>query len=734
MKLVIVESPAKAKTIAKYLGEGYYVDASGGHVRDLPVKKLGVDLKNNYEPIYEITEGKNETIDRLMKKASKAEQVYLATDPDREGEAISWHLSNALKLDGNLKNRIMFNEISKNAVQKALEKPDYINMNLVNAQQARRVLDRLVGYKVSPVLCKKIQPKLSAGRVQSAALKIIVDREREIKAFVPEEYWTITALLEKAGEQPSFKALLATADGKKIKISDKTQCDEILKNIGNNPFAVSSVKKTVTNSSPYPPFTTSTMQQDAGNKLKFTSKTTMSLAQQLYEGVEIDGEHIALVTYIRTDSVRISADAQNAAREYIKEKFGSKYVPEKPNFYATKKAAQDAHEAIRPINLAVTPESLKGKIQPNMQKLYALIYTRFLASQAAKAVYDSVSVIIDCDKYGFKANGRTVVFDGYTRIYGEHKNTDDEDENAKLPSLTVGDSLINKGITPEQKFTKAPARYTEASLIKTMEENGIGRPSTFSTILSTLYSRTYVEKDGKSLMPTELGFTVTEYLEKYFADIVDVDFTAGMETKLDDIEEKSADWRNIVDEFYKPLEEKINSAKTSEIVMLPDEKIDQKCEKCGASMVLKMGRFGKYLACSNTECDFKKSLKKAAPVVMTDVLCDKCGAPMVERMSKYGKFLACSNYPTCKNTKTVNEKAGVCPDCGADLIKRMSKYGKPFYGCSNYPKCKFISWDKPVDKKCPDCGGGMVLKEYKNGAKYKCVNKDCGHTEDANES
>lgn len=732
MKLVIVESPAKAKTIAKYLGGGFYVDASGGHIRDLPVKKLGVDIKNNYEPEYENSEGKEKIIERLASHAAKAEQVLLATDPDREGEAISWHLQNALKLSPNQKNRIMFNEISKNAVQNALSNPDYINMNLVNAQQARRVVDRLVGYKVSPVLCKKIRPRLSAGRVQSAALKIIVDREREIKAFIPEEFWTVTAALEKPGEEPVFKAALALKNGAKYKISDETECRKALSELKGKDYVVTNVKKSVTSSGPLPPFTTSTLQQDAANKLKFASKATMALAQQLYEGVEIDGDHQALVTYIRTDSVRVSPDAVAAAREFIRANYGGKYLPEKPNFYKGKKNVQDAHEAIRPINLDVTPESIKNKVQPRQYQLYNLIYNRFLASQAAKASYDSVAVVVSAGSYGFKAKGRTVIFEGYTRFYGEARAADDENEYAKLPPLSEGDKLLLNSLKEEQKFTKPPARYTEASIIKAMEENGIGRPSTFSTILSTLYIRDYVQKEGKQLQPTELGISVTEYLEKYFADIVDVLFTADMENKLDDIEEKGVNWQGVVDEFYKPLESKIKDAASSEIVKLPDEEVEEKCEKCGAPMALKMGRFGKYIAC--TQCDFKKSLKKSAPPVLTDIICEKCGAKMAERQSKYGKFLACSNYPACKNTMPINEKVGVCPECGADLIKRMSKYGKPFYGCSRYPQCKYISWDKPAPKKCPQCGKPMVVKEYKSGVKYKCTDKDCGYSETPDES
>lgn len=731
MKLVIVESPAKAKTIAKYLGDGYVVDASKGHVVDLPQKTLAIDIKNNYEPSYEIIDSQKDRLKSLAEKVKKADCVYLATDPDREGEAISWHLQNALKLDKTQKNRIMFNEISKKAVQNAIDNPDYINMNLVNAQQARRVLDRLVGYKVSPVLCKKISPRLSAGRVQSSALKIIVDREREIKNFKPEEYWTVTAELLKQ-KYPSFKASLNTFNNKKLKISSQSECDNVLSNL-NGDYVVKSVKKSLTTSSPYAPFTTSTLQQDAVNKLKITSKVCMSLAQQLYEGIEIDGEHVALVTYIRTDSVRVSLDAINSARDYLLSVYGEKYVPAKPNYYSSKKAAQDAHEAIRPINVTITPEYIKTKVSKGLYSLYKLIYERFLASQSTKAEYDSVAVIVDCNNYGFKANGKTVRFDGYTRIYNDNK-TDESEDNAKIPPLDENEILKLVDLKHEQKFTKGPLRYTESSIIKTMEENGIGRPSTFSAILTTLYNRNYVIKDGKALLPTDLGFAVTEYMEKYFSDIVDVEFTAGMEDKLDTIEENSADWRKIVDDFYTPMEAKIKEANKSDIVSLPDEPSNVTCENCGAPMVIKMGRFGKYLACSNyPECKTTKSLKKTAPEIVTDEICELCGGKLVERESRYGKYLACSNYPTCKFTKSISQVVGTCPKCGKDLIKRISKRGKVFYGCSGYPNCDYVSWDLPAPKKCPTCGSDMVVKDLKSGKKYKCVNKDCGYVEEVNE-
>lgn len=738
MKLVIVESPGKVKKIQQILGNDYKVEASYGHICDLPVKELGIDIKNNFEPEYVVlTEKAKDIIKHLKDKAKKAEFVYLATDPDREGEAISWHLQNNLGLNKTLKSRITFNEISAKAINKAVSEADYINMNLVDAQQARRVLDRLVGYKVSPVLCKKVRPKLSAGRVQSAALKLICDRENLIKAFVAEEFWTVSTQLTKSKCPPSFRATLATYKEKKLVIPNQTACEKVLAQLDKDNFVVGKVKKSVTYSSPYAPFTTSTLQQDAGNKLKINSKMCMSLAQQLYEGVEVNGEPLPLVTYIRTDSVRVSAEATAQAREFIANKYGAKYIPAKPNFYSSKKSAQDAHEAIRPINLNVTPESIKSSVSRGIYGLYKLIYERFLASCASKAEYDSVAVVVNNGDFGFKASGKTVIFDGYTRIYAsDTSDKADEDDNSdgKLPQLNEGDRLNCDKIDHDQRFTKAPSRYTESSFIKLMEENGIGRPSTFSTILQTLYNREYVVREAKNLVPTELGFAVCDYLHKFFPEVVNIEFTADMEGKLDTIEEKGVDWREIVGEFYSPLEEEIKQAQKGDVVVLPDEEVsDVVCEKCGAHMVVKMGRFGKYLACPNyPECKNTKSLKKPAVAVETDVKCEKCGAIMLERESKYGKYLACSNYPTCKNTKSLNDVVAKCPKCGADVVKRVSKKGKVYFTCVNNPKsCDFISWDIPAPIKCKECGGDMVIKDYKNGKKYKCTNKECGHSEDA---
>lgn len=724
MKLVIVESPAKAKTIEKYLGKDFVVDASKGHVLDLPEKTMGVDIANNYAPEYTTkTKDQKDTIERLKKKASLAETVYLATDPDREGEAISWHLQTALGLDPKVKNRIMFNEISKTAVNKAIESPGYINMNLVNAQQARRVVDRLVGYTVSPVLCKKIQGKLSAGRVQSAALRIVVDREREIQAFKPEEFWTVTALLDK--NKQTFKSTLTEFKGKKLKIKNKEECEKALGEIKGNDFVVSNVKKSVTSSRPQPPFTTSTLQQDAVNKLRMSSGQAMSVAQQLYEGIEIAGMgHVALVTYIRTDSVRVSSEAIAQARDFISATYGNKYLPEKPNFYSSKKAAQDAHEAIRPINLELTPESLKSRLQPNQYKLYKLIYQRFLASQAEKAQYNSVNVTINCNNYGFTATGKTLLFDGYTVIYQDEKKTDKEEEtSAILPELAVGDNLKLVELKDEQKFTKPPQRFTEASLIKTMEERGIGRPSTYAAVMSTLTKREYVEKDGKTLVPTELGTIITSYLELHFAEIVDIEFTAEMEDRLDAIEENAEVWYNVVDTIFKPVQQQAIDAMKGQGLQIPDEESDVACEKCGTLMLIKTGRYGKYLSCPNEECKNRRSLKQTAPPKETDQICEKCGAKMLEREGKYGKYIACANYPDCKNTKSLTEPICKCPDCGKDIIKRMSKRGKVFYGCTGYPACNFATWDEPTGELCPDCKKPLVtVKDV-----VKCSDKGCGY-------
>lgn len=759
MDLIIVESPSKAKTISKYLKGKYRVDASGGHVRDLPEKRLGVSIENNFEPTYVDNPDKKAVIKRLSDEAAKADHVYLATDPDREGEAISWHLKQVLKLKEG-KNRIEFNEISPAAVTRALQNPREIDYNLVDAQQARRVLDRLVGYKLSPLLCKRIRSGLSAGRVQSVALRLIVDREREIRAFVPEEYWNVNAeLQDKPKQYAPFKALLGEKNGKKYLPSSAEENERVRAELAQNPYVVQDIKKTVARSHAPAPFTTSTLQQDASNKFGMTSPDVMLVAQHLYEGIDTEKEgHIALVTYIRTDSVRVSAEAQQRAREFIAEKYGKDYVPEKPNFYASKKGAQDAHECIRPIDLSRTPESMKGVLDKKHYNVYKLIYDRFVASQMSEARYNSMQIKIRNGVYGFKASGKTLQFAGFTAAYQEIKKEDEEGESGKLlPNLKEGEELDLIRLISEQKFTKPPLRYTDASLVKAMEDKGIGRPSTYASIISVLNKRKYVVKEGKYMVPTEVAFEITDLLVKYFTDIMDVGFTAKMEDKLDGIEEGGTDWHKIIADFYPPFAEKLIFAAND-----GDEMTDILCEKCGHPMIRKSGRYGKYLACSNyPECSNIKS--EGAEISSTK--CPKCGANMVVKSGKFGKFLACPNYPECNATlpfdseiskekcpncgafmyirngkngkylscpkcntnRPIAEIAGVCPVCGAPTRRMKSKAGKIFYSCSNYPKCKFMSWEQPTGEKCPKCGKYLVKK----GKKICC--SSCDYTKDAPE-
>ncbi len=724
MDLIIVESPSKAKTISRYLKGKYRVDASGGHIRDLPPKKLGVSVENNYEPRYVTSPGKEETIRRLAEEAKKAGRVYLATDPDREGEAISWHLQTVLGLPEDGENRIEFNEISPKAVQRALEHPRRINYNLVDAQQARRVLDRLVGYKLSPLLNNKIRNGLSAGRVQSVALRLVVDREREIAAFRPEEYWTIAAELRDLPEKfPSFRALLEKYRGKKLKVENKARADEALAALGKGKYIVSSVKRTVVKSHAPAPFTTSTLQQDASNKLGMTAPETMLMAQHLYEGMDLEGEgHVAFVTYIRTDSTRVSSDAQAAARAYIEEKFGREYLPEKPNYYASKKGAQDAHEAIRPIDLTRTPESVKKLLDRKHYNVYKLIYERFIASQMSEAQYDAMQIEIANGDYGFRASGKALRFAGFTAVYAEVKREDEEEEKGLLPALDDGQELSALKLDAEQKFTKPPVRYTDASLVKAMEDKGIGRPSTYASIISVLTKRKYVEKDGKYMKPTEIAYKITDMLLHYFEDVMDVGFTADMEEKLDEIEDGGKDWRSIIAAFYPPFEAKLRIASTD-----GDELTDILCDKCGSPMVRKTGKYGKYLACSNYPACSNIVSEGEAETSTTP--CPKCGRMMVVKSGRYGKFLACPDYPSCKSTLPFGEKEeevfeGVCPECGKPAKRLKTRTGKTYYGCSGYPACKFMSWDIPTGEKCPQCGSALVRSAR---GTVKCSSRDCSY-------
>lgn len=666
MKLVIIEGPGKRDTLKKYLGKDYDVFATKGHVRDLPEKDFGIDLRN-MEPKYEIMVDKITLIKDLKERAKKAEEILIATDPDREGEAIAWHISYILNIDPQKKCRIIFNEISKNAVTEALKNPRTIDLKLVDAQQTRRILDRIVGYKLSPIICKRIKPRLSAGRVQSVALKLIVERENEINKFVPEEYWTVTAELIKKDHKTDFKAILNTLNDKKIKIRNMDEANNIKKELADVNFLVSKVKKTTTKAHAPAPFTTSTLQQDALNKLGMSLKKMSLCAQQLYEGVDIEGEgKVALITYIRTDSTRVSNEAQRMALDFISKEYGKDYAPVRPNKYKTRENAQDAHEAIRPISIEKTPASVMTSLSQDNFKLYKLIYERFLASQMTEAEYNVLSVDIKAKNYSFKANGKTVRFPGFTAVYKNY--SEKEDEDFKIPSLIEGEIVNLKNILTEQKFTKPPTRYTEASLVKEMEENGIGRPATYAMIINTLDVRKYTAKEGKYLKPTELGCAVNEYLGKNFRQVINVKFTADMETKLDQIADTGKEWRVVATSFWNSFSNLLTDAYSS------GERIRIEPEK-------------------------------------TNIKCEKCGSPMVIREGRYGKFLGCSNYPNCNSIKKLEDVGlapkkyvpkplGKCPLCEKDVVAKRSKAGKLYYGCVGFPDCKYYSWTNPFkDKK-----------------------------------
>ena len=734
MDLIIVESPSKAKTIEKYLKGKYRVYASAGHIRDLPIHSLGVDVKNNFEPKYVNSEGKEDVIQKLTTATKKATRVYLATDPDREGEAISWHLQEVLGLDAEGENRIEFNEVSQRAIEAALKTPRKINYNLVDAQQARRVLDRLVGYKLSTLLNHKIvdesqsgKRSLSGGRVQSVALRLIVEREREITAFKSEEYWNITAeLTDVAKKHASFKALLEKKNGKKYKPTSKEETDVVLATLADGKYIVTKVKKAVTKSHAPAPFTTSSLQQDASTKLGFSAPDTMSLAQHLYEGIETaGGEHIAFITYMRTDSVRVSSEAQQRALAHIRATYGDDYAPQKPNVYTSKKGAQDAHEAVRPIDLEMTPDKAKKLLDAKHYKLYKLIYERFLASQMSEAKYNSAQMEIENSGYTFKASGKVLLFAGFTAIYQDFSQKSDEDgvdAGKLLPDLNEGDETLAKDVHAEQKFTKPPLRYTDASLVKAMEEKGIGRPSTYATIISKLNQR-YVKKDGKYMVPTPVAYEVVDMLVSCFQDIMDVGFTAGMETRLDDIEDGGVDWHQVIGDFYPGFETNLRAAST-----YGDERTQDVCGKCGHFMIRRTGKFGKYLACSNyPECH---NIVSEAKEEISAIRCPKCGENMVVKSGKFGKFLACPSYPDCKTTLPMPSDeeemklVGKCPDCGAAMAARKSKRGKTYYSCLGYPDCKFMSWDIPTGERCPDCQEPLI--QTARGT-VKCSGKDCNY-------
>jgi len=738
--LVIVESPAKAKTLEKFLGEDFLVKACGGHVRDLPDKRLGVNIEHGFKPTYVLIKGKVKIIKTLEDAAKKAKLVFLAPDPDREGEAIAWHLAHILG-GGEKVKRIEFNEITKRAVEDGVKHPRKIDLKRVNAQQARRILDRLVGYKLSPLLWKKVRKGLSAGRVQSVAVRLICERERAIEAFKPVEYWTITASLTKTDEAGSFPAKLILKHNKKISIHNETEANNILAQLEPAEFKVSSVTKKEKKRNPAPPFITSTLQQEASRKLGFSAKKTMMIAQRLYEGVELPEEgYVGLITYMRTDSFRIAKQAQSEARSYIEEQYGSKYIPHEPRFYRKKKQAQDAHEAIRPTSVWKTPERIKGSLTPDQFKLYSLIWNRFVATQMASAILDMTSVDISAGDYTFRATGSMIKFDGFITLYVE--SVDEKQAKAKvkveheegriLPELFEGDLLKKLAITPEQHFTEPPPRFTEASLVKELEQRGIGRPSTYAPILSTVQERGYVEREGKAFMPTELGKTINDLLVKHFPTVMDFKFTAHMEDDLDDIVAGKMGWVETLEEFYDPFKKNLDQAEVKMEKIKKEIKTEKKCPKCGKHLVIRSGRFGDFLACSSyPRCKYTESLRKEEEKKYAGEVCDKCGKPMVLKHSRYGDFLACSGYPKCKFTKSILKKIGVkCPRCGGDIVERRSKRRRIFYSCSNYPKCKFSLWDKPVDEKCPKCGELLVIKKLKGKMVKNCSNKKCDFLEE----
>ncbi len=749
MKLIIVESPTKAKTISKFLGKEYSVKSSYGHVRDLPEKKMGIDIKNDFEPLYVIPAKAEDKVAVLQNSAKKAEKVILATDEDREGEAIAWHLLEALGLNGKSKKnyqRIVFHEITKNAIQKALENPREIDINLVDAQQARRVLDRLVGYELSPFLWKKVRRGLSAGRVQSVALRIIVEREREIEKFKSEDYWTISATLKKDGQE--FEADLNSKNGNKIEqtvtlklfagdyktkktiIDSEKSAKEILEELEKSAYSVKNIVQKEITRNPLPPFTTSTLQQAAINRLGLSSKMTMSIAQKLYEE--------GLITYMRTDSVNLSLESMISAKKVIEKEFGKDYALANPRFFKTKsKGAQEAHEAIRPAYPEKTPEELKNSLDSNKYKLYKLIWNRMIASQMQPAVLDSVKVEIEAVPKGSKnvyllqANGSTVKFDGFLKVYGGRM----ESEEKMLPEMKIKDILDLVKVNILQKSTTPPPRYSEAALVKVLEENGIGRPSTYAPTISTIMDRKYVDKnEDKKLYPLEIGFLVNDILVEHFPEIVDMQFTANIEEDFDEIAEGKEKWVPVIKNFYDPFHEHLK--KKTKDVKKEDfmEKLDRKCPECGGELVMKYGRFGKFIACSNyPECKYteKTAEEKKIDDENGGQICEKCGSPMVVKRGRFGAFLGCSNYPNCKNIKKIENKTGIkCPKCGVgEIVERKSKKGRSFYGCNSYPKCDFAMWNKPTGEKCPECGS---LLAFAAKGKAKCSNKECKYQKEVN--
>ena len=761
--LVIVESPAKAKTLAKYLGKDFQVKASVGHIVDLPKSKLGVDVKNNFAPDFHVIQGKKKVVEELKKAAKGKQNIYLASDPDREGEAIAWHIADQVGKSRKRVHRVLINEITKKAVLEAIANPQELDRNKFDAQVARRVLDRLVGYKISPLLWTKVRRGLSAGRVQSVAVRLVCEREKEIRAFQSLEYWSLTAQLE-GRMPPSFKARLVQwrwqkIDNKKFSLENETIVGEIIKSLEGASWAIAEVEKKERRRYPTPPFVTSKLQQEAARKLGFQPKRTMQIAQHLYEGVELGAEgSVGLITYMRTDSTRVSNDALSAVRQFIEGQYGKEYVPENPNTYRSKKGAQDAHEAIRPTELAYTPERVRRFLRRDAFQLYSLIWDRFIASQMVPAIFDQTAFEIPAAEALFRATGQQIKFDGFMKVYiegrderpapasGEEEENGDEAQSTDgiLPDLRKGDALRLLSMDPHQHFTQPPPRYTQASLIKDLDEKGIGRPSTYAAIISNILDREYVSQDERrSLVATDLGFLVTDLLVESFPDILNVEFTASMEDELDKIEDGTEKWTKAMKRFYTPFAQDLKKAeKEMRDVKRQEVPTDIACEKCGALMVIKWGRNGEFLACPQyPECKSTKNFKRdeagAIQVVVEEEVnesCGQCGRPMLLRWGKFGRFLGCSGYPECKNIQPLEKPVDIgvkCPECKeGNLKERKSRWGKVFYGCDRYPECKFASWGKPVPTPCPDCGSPILVEKItkRAGKTHHCYKKECGYS------
>jgi DNA topoisomerase-1 len=733
--LVIVESPTKVKTIQKFLDSKFVVKASMGHIRDLPKSTLGVNEKKGFKPEYKVLPAKKKILDELKKAAEKADALYIATDPDREGEAIGWHLAQELGLAKTKVHRVMFNEITERAIKAAFQHPGKIDANKVNAQQARRVLDRLVGYKLSPLLWEKIRRGLSAGRVQSVAVRLIAEREREIRAFVSVEYWSLHAKL-KAKHPPEFVATLKEVNGEKASLSSESETRAIMTALNGVEWRVKSVTRSERKRNPSPPFITSTLQQDAGRKLHFTAKKTMMLAQQLYEGVELGGEgSVGLITYMRTDAVRVSREAQEEAREWVTARFGREYLPDSPPVYRAKKSAQEAHEAVRPASVAREPRLLVRFLTKDQLALYRLVWERFLSSQMLPAIYDTVTAEISAGSCFFRAQGSTLRFAGFTAVYAESREESEateEEAETVVPPLSEGERLALRALEPKQHFTQPPPRFTEAALVKALEEKGIGRPSTYAQIISTIQERGYVHREKGSLIPTELGMQVNDLLVPHFPEVIDVEFTAQLEESLDKIEEGDADWVETVAGFYKEFSKDLARAGKKMDNLKVGIETGEACPECGKPLLEKWGRFGKFLACSGyPECKYTKDLnggRQKAEDQPTDESCPTCGKPMVIKVGRYGKFIACSGYPECKTTKPIS--IGVaCPECGAELIERRSKRGKLFYACSGYPNCKFVLWQRPIPEPCPKCRAPFVVERMGRNKRLQrtCFREGCDY-------